>query len=312
MNKKSKAKNSGSRKPIKSSKSIKLSRKNKQASGKQLKRNVKDTVFTNMFGMKEFSLELYKSLHPEDKDVVESDIKTITLKPVITKDIYNDLGMLVKNKIIILVEAQSTWSVNILWRHFFYLAETFKNLIGDDKQNLYGSKKVELPIPEVYILYTGTAKIEKDIISLNEEFYGGKSIIDLKARVITDHEKYDIIKQYIEFAQGAEVYKHKKGSPGKLAREYIELCIEKNILRNYLIRRKMEVVSIMELLFDQDVVTKNYEAELYRDGMEAGMKKGMEVGMKKGVEDGMKAMLDKLVKNGVITKKQAKDAIEEK
>ena len=54
----------------------------------------------------------------------------------------------------------------------------------------------------------------------------------------------------------------------------------------------MEVVSIMELLFDQDVVTKNYEAELYRDGM--------------------KAMLDKLVKNGVITKKQAKDAIEEK
>ena len=66
----------------------------------------------------------------------------------------------------------------------------------------------------------------------------------------------------------------------------------------------MEVVSIMELLFDQDVVTKNYEAEVYRDGMEAGMKKGMEAGMK--------TMLDKLVKNGVITKKQAKDAIEEK
>ncbi len=64
--------------------------------------------------------------------------------------------------------------------------------------------------------------------------------------------------------------------------------------------RKMEVVSIMELLFDQDVVTKNYEAEVYRDGMEAGMKAGM------------KAMLDKLVKNGIITKKQAKDAIEKK
>lgn len=48
----------------------------------------------------------------------------------------------------------------------------------------------------------------------------------------------------------------------------------------------MEVVSIMELLFDQDVVTKNYEAELYRDGM--------------------KAMLDKLVKNGAITKSRLK------
>ena len=62
----------------------------------------------------------------------------------------------------------------------------------------------------------------------------------------------------------------------------------------------MEVVSIMELLFDQDVVTKNYEAELYRDGKEAGIKVGMET------------MLNKLVKKGIITKKQAKDAIEEK
>lgn len=299
MNKKIKSKNSKSQKSIRSVRSDKSSSTNKKAGGKQLKRNIKDTVFTNMFGMKEFSLELYKSLHPEDIDVVESDIKTITLKPVITKDIYNDLGMLVKNKIIILVEAQSTWSVNILWRHFFYLAETFKNLIGDNAQNLYGSKKVELPIPEVYILYTGTAKIEKDIISLNEEFYGGKSIIDLKARVITDHEKYDIIKQYIEFAQGAEVYKHKKGSPGKLAREYIELCIEKNILRNYLIRRKMEVVSIMELLFDQDVVTKNYEAELYRDGMDAGMKAGK------------KQAYEQLVKDGIITKEYAEKKLKE-
>ena len=51
----------------------------------------------------------------------------------------------------------------------------------------------------------------------------------------------------------------------------------------------MEVVSIMELLFDQDVVTKNYEAEVYRDGMEAGMKKAYE----------------QLVKDGVITKEYA-------
>ena len=59
----------------------------------------------------------------------------------------------------------------------------------------------------------------------------------------------------------------------------------------------MEVVSIMELLFDQDVVTKNYEAEVYRDGMEAGMKKGMEAGVKQAYEQ--------LVKDGIITKEYA-------
>jgi hypothetical protein len=69
----------------------------------------------------------------------------------------------------------------------------------------------------------------------------------------------------------------------------------------------MEVVSIMELLFDQDVVTKNYEAELYRDGMEAGMKSGMEAGMKAG----KKQAYEQLVKDGIITKEYAEKKLKE-
>jgi hypothetical protein len=57
----------------------------------------------------------------------------------------------------------------------------------------------------------------------------------------------------------------------------------------------MEVVSIMELLFDQDVVTKNYEAELYRDGMEAGKKQAYE----------------QLVKDGIVTKEYAEKKLNE-
>ena len=40
-----------------------------------VKRNIKDSVFTDLFKIKKYSLELYKSLHPEDKDVTESDLK---------------------------------------------------------------------------------------------------------------------------------------------------------------------------------------------------------------------------------------------
>lgn len=61
----------------------------------------------------------------------------------------------------------------------------------------------------------------------------------------------------------------------------------------------MEVVSIMELLFDQDVVTKNYEAEVYRDGMEAGKKAGM------------KQAYEQLVKDGIITKEYAEKKLKE-
>ena len=40
-------------------------------------------------------------------------------------NMYNDLGFSVKDKIFILTEAQTTWSVNIVIRMFMYLAETY-------------------------------------------------------------------------------------------------------------------------------------------------------------------------------------------
>ena len=52
-----------------------------------VKRNIKDSVFTDLFKIKKYSLELYKSLHPEDKDVTERDLKIYTNKPVLVNDL---------------------------------------------------------------------------------------------------------------------------------------------------------------------------------------------------------------------------------
>ena len=40
------------------------------------KRTVKDSVFTDLFGNVKYLLQLYQSLHPEDADVQETDLKT--------------------------------------------------------------------------------------------------------------------------------------------------------------------------------------------------------------------------------------------
>ncbi|MCD8238038.1 MAG: hypothetical protein LUC92_01690 [Clostridiales bacterium] len=90
------------------------------------KRNIKDTVFTRLFREKKYLLQLYQALHPEDKTATEEDLKTITLEPIFLKDITNDLGFSVKDKLFILVEAQSTASVNIIVRSFMYLAHTYQ------------------------------------------------------------------------------------------------------------------------------------------------------------------------------------------
>ncbi len=81
-----------------------------------VKMKVKDSLFTHMFGdeSKEYLLQLYRALHPEDTATDESGLDVISIENVFTNDIYNDLGFIVNGKLITLVEAQSTWSSNII------------------------------------------------------------------------------------------------------------------------------------------------------------------------------------------------------
>jgi hypothetical protein len=92
----------------------------------EVNRKIKDSVFTDLFKDKKNILRMYRELHPEDKETTEDDITTITLTHVIVNKVYNDLGFQVKNKLIILVEAQSTWSVNIIIRLLIYLVQTYQ------------------------------------------------------------------------------------------------------------------------------------------------------------------------------------------
>ena len=90
-----------------------------------INREFKNSVFIDMFGQDEYRLQLFRVLHPEMTDVTAEDIQTITLKQVITNHQYNDLAFLVKDRLMIFVESQSSWSINILlrilklfWIHF--------------------------------------------------------------------------------------------------------------------------------------------------------------------------------------------------
>jgi hypothetical protein len=135
---------------------------------------VKDTVFRGLFKDKKYLLKLYNALHPENSDVTEEDVEPITLEAVLMADLYNDVGFRVKNEIFILVEAQSTWSMNIIIRMFMYLAETYNNYYKETHQSLYVSKKVSFPKPELYVIYSGERGNKKDVISLSEGIFEWK------------------------------------------------------------------------------------------------------------------------------------------
>ena len=94
----------------------------------------------------------------------------MTAKNILLRDLYNDLVFTVRDKLLLLVEAQSTWTVNVIFRLFLYLAETWGEYIKVTGQNIYGTKKITLPQTEAYIVFTGERKGKPDTISLFEEF----------------------------------------------------------------------------------------------------------------------------------------------
>ena len=224
-----------------------------------MKRTIKDSVFTDLFQNKKYLLQLYKSLHPED-DVTEDDLNDITIKNVLTDNIYNDLGFTVGDKLMILVEAQSSvWTVNIIVRALMYLAQTWHDYFERTKQNLYKSKKVQMPMPEIYVIFTGERKTRPSEISLSQEFFDGKECgIDVRVKMIYDGKEGDIINQYVLFTKICNEQMKEHGRTRKAVMEAIRICKDRDVLREYLSNRESEVVSIMMVLYDEEEIMRSY------------------------------------------------------
>ena len=252
----------------------------------EVKKNVKDSIFVNIFRDKKYLVELYRSLHPEDI-VSEDDLKIITIENILADDMYNDLGFMVKNRLIVLVEAQTTWSKNIIVRMFLYLARTYQDLIYSDKSlriSLYGSKKMELPEPELYVIYAGDKGDKKEIISLRDDIFPDSDIIDLKAKVIfADKNRKDIIGQYIAFCVilKEQIGVH-KGDIQKAIRAAIRICIETDNLRTYLKRHEKEVEDCMFAMLSQEEIIQDMVDNAKNEGIAEGEARGEAKGETKG------------------------------
>lgn len=259
-----------------------------------VKRNVKDSVFCDLFNDPESQLEVYRLLHPEDENIRLTDFKTVTINTAITNQLYNDLGFMVRNKLLILVEAQSSWSINIILRMLMYFAETLNDFTIGAGKNVYSSKKVEIPKPEFYVVYTGTDR--KDVheqYSLAEEFLNGdNSFIDLTVRILrADENSRDIISQYVIFTRILSDQLKKLGRTEEAARSAIRICMNQNILKSYLKTKAQEVISIMTTLFKQEDITKAYGREQKEEGRTEGRTEGITEGSIERAKDVARRMI---------------------
>ncbi len=236
-----------------------MQKETKQTQDVKAKRTAKNSVFLDLFQNKSYLLKLYKTLHPEDITATEDSLTNITIENVLTDNLYNDLGFIVNNKLMILIEAQSTWTMNILIRVLLYLAQSYHEYFQRTNQNYYKSKKVKIPKPELYVIFTGNKGRKPDQISLSKEFFEGAELdIEVKATVLYENDEKDIINQYIIFCKIFNEQTNQHGMTQKAITETIRICKNREVLREYLTQREKEVVTIMMSLFDEEQIMESY------------------------------------------------------
>lgn len=209
------------------------------------------------------------------------------------KERYNDLGFLAGNRLMILVEAQSSWSVNILVRFLLYVADTYNRYIEKNDLDLYTSRKVQLPVPELYLIYTGDRKNCPEVLSLSKEIFGMENVdasVEVRAKVLHDSKQGDILNQYVSFTRIFDEQVRKLGRTRAAVEKTLRICRERDVLADYL--AKEEVAAIMFTFVDKEKQLARYIKEEREDahskGMEQGIRQGVEQGIRQGIEQGIK------------------------
>jgi hypothetical protein len=150
----------------------------------------KDSVFSLLFSDPDLLRELYCALEgvslPADIPVTIN-----TLQDALFKDRINDISFAIGDKLVILIEHQSTLNPNIAFRLLLYIARIYEKTIGD--KNIYASRLVHIPRPEFFVLYNGVAPYpDEELLKLSDAFESGllpditkkTTALELEVRVI--------------------------------------------------------------------------------------------------------------------------------
>ena len=207
----------------------------------------------------------------------------------------------------ILAEAQSTWTSNIIIRALEYLVNSYRRYFTENGMDLYQSKKVSLPKPELYVIYTGNRKKRPERITLSEEFFQGENTaIEVTVKMIYDGRKGDIINQYVTFTKILNEQIKLHGGTKKAILETIRICKDENILKEYLESRESEVVDIMMQLYDQEEIMRIHDIRVARD---ASIQTAIETYQEFGLP--FADAVDKIAKKFSMSHKRAEEEVKE-
>jgi hypothetical protein len=248
----------------------------------------KASVFSSLFSDPDALRELYSAL--EGVSLPPGlEININTLSDVLYMGQVNDISFTVDNRLVVLIEHQSTINPNMPLRLLIYIARVYERII--DRRKAYQTSLEKIPSPEFIVLYNGVKPYpDRAELRLSDAF---KSATDLRGALGIDPalelvvQVYNInkghnvellgrsrvLEGYSTFVE--QVREKGKGMPQEEAvRSAIRDCIENNILKTYLEAHGSEVINMLITEWDIDEAIAVNREEAWEEGIEHGYEKG--------------------------------------
>ena len=234
-------------------------------------RKVKDSVFVDLFGKDETApqnfLDLYNALHGTSLSLKDTTLEQEVLDSVMYMTYANDVAMKINNKIVVLIEHQSTINENMPLRLLDYITRIYDRIIPSKAK--FKRALIKIPMPEFYVLYNGVEKtkfyFEKRLSEAFERENDDMTPVPLELVVkvynintgIGDEllDKCNVLKQYsqlIDLVRYSKEHAEEKGieQPFSWA---IREAKKREILPEYLERKASEVINMFNMEYDYDV-----------------------------------------------------------
>ncbi|MCQ4636238.1 Rpn family recombination-promoting nuclease/putative transposase [Anaerovorax odorimutans] len=247
---------------------------------KKVKRTYKDGIFRQLFNEKEKILELYNALSGNNYPK-GTPIEIITLEDAIFGDLKNDLAFIIHNRLIVLIEHQSTVNPNMPLRMLGYIAKEYERLTYS--RAIYSKRLLPIPTPELYVFYNGEEPqpLEQEL-KISDAFLEkcGKITLEVVVKVINvNYDKgAEVLKRcqtLREYSQFVSVIRGKWKESGELEaaiKESIEACIDQGVLREFLKKNGGDIVSFLY----EELSREECEAIREEDGYEKGKSEGIQ------------------------------------
>ena len=235
----------------------------------------KDTLFRLYF--KEIKNFLHLLEHCGRKNLTPDDIEPFDLESAVAVRVRrNDISFITKdNRIIILVEHQSTINPNMAFRMFLYYFELLQLWVKVNKVNIFGTVKIEdYPLPELYVAYNGTAPLSEKTSNFKIDHEGNK--VDLTVNIVDIHyENLNIttpdnaLAGYSFFYKVYDECKTAGLSNDEAFKNAREKCIEQGHMKGF-IEKEAYIVEYKDFFY------LDYDAQLKAEGIAEGEAKGAE------------------------------------